>query len=166
MDMFLKKKSTGLSDIEMDRNTSQTLSAPTLNSPMKRGWEIRRHSTFVSPTAVSGSSNEVYSDADKPTVITRESIWDILHFAHYAEIAYINFEKIEVSELLISTFKNNSLFHAPFLISYDHDWKAVVVSIRGTYSAIDVLVDLKIDLEPLDASQPEGMVHSGSSEFH
>ena len=55
---------------------------------------------------------------------------------------------------------------SPYMISFDHEWRAIVVSIRGTYSAADVLVDLSIDLDVLEPYQDEEsgrimFVHSG-----
>ena len=124
--------------------------------------------SFLSPSAEGWGDHPRFNSAptDVPEVITSHDIWDILHFSHYAELAYINFDHFEtLKELVISTSKKNDLFHAPFMISYDHDWKCIVISIRGTYSTADFLVDLKFDLVQLD---PDGdntlMAHSGMLE--
>ncbi|KAI8914498.1 Alpha/Beta hydrolase protein, partial [Gorgonomyces haynaldii] len=95
--------------------------------------------------------------------ITKEDIWDILHFSHYSKLAYVEIDPNRNFDLLLSRSAKNDLFHSPFMISFDHDWKAIVIAIRGTNSAVDVLVDLKIDLAPLETGTPF-MAHSGMLE--
>ncbi|KAI8926576.1 hypothetical protein BC831DRAFT_504386 [Entophlyctis helioformis] len=84
--------------------------------------------------------------------ITREDILDVFHFAHYAEMAYIDYDpdNLKMTDLFIHASSKNDLFVSPYLISFDHDWRSIVISVRGTYSAADVLVDLSIDLDVLD----------------
>jgi hypothetical protein len=124
---------------------------PMFLNPKDRGWDM--HPRFL-------------GNNDNPNKLTAHDIWDILHFSHYAEIAYVNFDTFEaLKDLVISTSKKNDLFHTPFMISYDHDWKCIVISIRGTYSAADFLVDLKFDLCQLDPElDPELLAHSGMLE--
>eukprot|EP00842_Homolaphlyctis_polyrhiza_P002976 jgi/Hompol1/367/HPOL_002148-RA len=100
--------------------------------------------------------------------ITREQIIDVLHFAHYAEIAYMNFQTTNYKkiDLLIHVSPKNDLYMSPYMISFDHDWNAIVIAIRGTYSAADVLVDLCIDLDALPTLEEADhgrvvFVHSG-----
>ena len=50
-----------------------------------------------------------------------------------------------------------NLFHPAFLVCIDHDLKAVVVSIRGTYSWSDALINFTTATEPLAG----GTVHRG-----
>lgn len=134
-----------------------------VKTPLDRGWGNAPHPVHSKSPTKNSEGSIFYPSYLKTSdeKITRESIWDILHFCHYAEMAYINFDVFEQSDLIISTSKKNDLFHAPFLISYDHEWRAIVISIRGTFSALDVLVDLKIDLEALDEQTPHLLAHSG-----
>jgi hypothetical protein len=98
--------------------------------------------------------------------ITRPDILDVIHFTHYANMAYVELDNdIQTkTDILIHFSPFNDLFRAPYLVSLDHDWNSIVIAIRGTYSAADLLVDLKIDsvmLDP-DLSSPERYrVHSG-----
>ena len=58
----------------------------------------------------------------------------------------------------------NDLYQSPFLVSVDHDWNTIVIAIRGTYSASDILVDLNLETEMLDPDlkSPETYkVHAG-----
>jgi hypothetical protein len=83
-------------------------------------------------------------------VMTREDIPDVLYFAPYAEVAYIENQCREYcGENLLLFCDDNDLFKSPFYIARDEKWKVVVVSIRGTYSAADWLVDLQIGQEPI-----------------
>ncbi|KAH6590894.1 hypothetical protein BASA50_008895 [Batrachochytrium salamandrivorans] len=101
--------------------------------------------------------------------IFREDIQDVLHFAHYAELVYVNFDSTAYHnkiDVLIHVSPKNDLYMSPYMISFDHEWRAIVVSIRGTHSAADVLVDLSIDLDVLEPVQDEKegkimFVHSG-----
>lgn len=83
-------------------------------------------------------------------VMTKEDIPDILYFSRYAECAYSEIHSSQVcGEHLIYFSNTNDLFKSPFLITKDHKWKCVVISIRGTYSAADWLVDLQIEPEAI-----------------
>jgi hypothetical protein len=68
-------------------------------------------------------------------------------------------------ELLIHFSEKNELFRQPYMILLDHEWESIVIAIRGTYSAADILVDLNLDLVVLDIPElidgPVQMVHSG-----
>jgi Lipase (class 3) len=135
--------------------------SPEFNNPYSRGWQfipVPPSARKVSITLLSASVDFKFEDT-----ITRDSICDILHFSHYAEIAYINFDLLDLkrSELVIYTSKKNDLYHIPYIISYDHDWRSIVISMRGTFSAIDVLVDLKIDMVPIEENNPHILAHSG-----
>ncbi|KAJ3072772.1 hypothetical protein HK102_006163, partial [Quaeritorhiza haematococci] len=98
--------------------------------------------------------------------VESDEIMDILHFAKYAEVVYNQLEaKTFARENLLHFSDVNDLFKAPYLIALDHEWKSVVVAIRGTYSASDILVDLKFDLTMLDIPElgdgPVHWTHSG-----
>ncbi|KAJ3328403.1 hypothetical protein HDU76_010021 [Blyttiomyces sp. JEL0837] len=103
--------------------------------------------------------------------VTREEIDDILHFARYAEVIYEPEELIAMhieSERLFRHSPDNALFKSPYLIVHDPDADSLVIAIRGTFSAADVLVDLKFDLAELQlpdlkAKYPgvEHWAHSG-----
>ncbi|KAI8923738.1 hypothetical protein BC831DRAFT_24318 [Entophlyctis helioformis] len=60
----------------------------------------------------------------------------------------------------------NRLFKSPFVVCLDHEFKAIVISIRGTLSTTDLLVDLHFGLSDIDiphASQGSvpAQTHSG-----
>jgi predicted lipase len=68
------------------------------------------------------------------------------------------------SDILLHYSPLNDLYQSPFLVSVDHDWNTIVIAIRGTYSASDILVDLNLETEilDLDLESPElYKVHSG-----
>ncbi|KAJ3319792.1 hypothetical protein HDV06_005913 [Boothiomyces sp. JEL0866] len=98
--------------------------------------------------------------------LKQPDIIDILHFSHYANMAYIQLDN-EITgklDMLIHFSLSNDLFRSPYMISLDHDWCSIVIAIRGTYSAADILVDLKFDPvildEDLDCAE-KYLVHSG-----
>ncbi|KAI8896234.1 hypothetical protein BC833DRAFT_109717 [Globomyces pollinis-pini] len=96
----------------------------------------------------------------------RPDILDVIHFCHYANMAYVQLDNEVQSKMdvLIHFSPLNDLFQSPYLVSLDHDWNSIVIAIRGTYSAADVIVDLKLDPEILDEDLPDPesyQVHSG-----
>ncbi|KAJ3356691.1 hypothetical protein HDU91_005510 [Kappamyces sp. JEL0680] len=103
--------------------------------------------------------------AGQEELVKKKDILDILHFALYAKLAYISSEKEAKHSKRIKLLHfspDNDIFESPYLIFMDHVWKTVVIAIRGTKSAADVLVDLKISGARLDSSLgAEYRVHSG-----
>ena len=68
------------------------------------------------------------------------------------------------TDILLHYSPLNDLYQSPFLVSVDHDWNTIVIAIRGTYSASDILVDLNLETEMLDPDlkSPETYkVHAG-----
>lgn len=130
-------------------------------SPYQRGWTFVPSSNFRKASAHSILDIQLSEKVSQE--LTNITICDILHFSHYAEIAYLNFDIFELkkNEMVIFTSKYNDIFHIPYIVSYDHDWQSVVISMRGTFSAVDLLVDLKIDLEPLEEGNQILLAHSG-----
>ncbi|KAJ3278673.1 hypothetical protein HK104_002114, partial [Borealophlyctis nickersoniae] len=107
-----------------------------------------------------GNPHKPMSAFGEPAV-TRDDIADVLHYAHYAEIVYNHAEYACLGpDIILRSSTHNDYFKTPYMVCFDHDHKSVVVAIRGTYSTIDLLVDLKIDLEPLLF---EGMEEEGTT---
>jgi sn1-specific diacylglycerol lipase len=119
---------------------------------------LRPSGSFVYPESF---NPEPMQDSQMPH-LTRSKIRDVFHFAHYAEMAYVslNPEIKRKSDLMVHFSTSNDLFRSPFIVSLDYDWKAIVVSIRGTYSLDDLLVDLKHTPSTLDGEN-DVLVHSG-----
>ncbi|KAJ3112483.1 hypothetical protein HK100_002317 [Physocladia obscura] len=98
--------------------------------------------------------------------VLREEIDDILHFARYAEVVYTpeEFDMIYSDRLHFHT-TDNGIYRSPYLIVHDVDTDSIVIAIRGTYSASDVLVDLKFDVTDISIPDIEGdedhLAHSG-----
>lgn len=68
----------------------------------------------------------------------------MLHYSHYAEIVYNGAEdQVLDPKVVIRASTQNDWYKAPYLVALDHDRKKVVIAIRGTYSMVDLLVDLK-----------------------
>ncbi|KAJ1551716.1 hypothetical protein HK096_003573 [Nowakowskiella sp. JEL0078] len=100
----------------------------------------------------------------------KEDVADVLYFYRYAELAYMHaqFKMVADPSILIHINDKNDIYKPPFYIAFDHEVEAVVVSIRGTYSAADVLSDLKFDLTAINLEglrergiSPIQMTHSG-----
>ncbi|KAJ3165827.1 hypothetical protein HK101_012058 [Irineochytrium annulatum] len=95
-------------------------------------------------------------------MLTREEIDDILHFAIYAEMVYDPSDvEAMVSQHVVRVSVINDLFLSPYIVVKDPDTECVIVAVRGTFSAADVLVDLKFDLEEFEI--PE-LVEAGYAE--
>ena len=98
--------------------------------------------------------------------ITNVHIQDVIHFMHYANMAYVELdaEIQKKTDALLHFNPLNDIFRAPYLVSVDHDWNSIVIAIRGTMTVADLLVDLKLEMEILDndLEYPERYrVHSG-----
>lgn len=109
------------------------------NTPTNNGRMENNDSTFHQNKA---SFNTKYGFE----VMTRDDIADILYFARYAEAVYSHENsKTLCGDKLLLFSNDNDLFKSPYLIARDDEWKVIVISIRGTYSAADWLVDLTIE---------------------
>ncbi|BBN09278.1 sn1-specific diacylglycerol lipase [Marchantia polymorpha subsp. ruderalis] len=92
---------------------------------------------------------------------------DISHYLKWAKAAYrekteLLTADLEVDEKDIIKHETTSAFGQPaYFVALNHAKKAVVLSIRGTFSAIDVLTDLKPHSENFgDGYAHSGMLHS------
>ena len=97
-------------------------------------------------------------------LVTRYDILDILHFSKYAELIYLpNDARAQLGDAIILYKEENELHTSPFLVAIDPLWKSIVIAIRGTYSLIDWVVDLDIELEVFSMPEVEGVhyVHQG-----
>lgn len=65
------------------------------------------------------------------------------------ENALLAHSGLDQSDLIYANFENK-YNQMPYCILIDHKWQSVVVSIRGTLSLEDCLVDVLVDPEPLD----------------
>lgn len=118
--------------------SAQTLSGPSLDSLVNHLAHHHHHQA-----------------KSKSNACTKKDIADVLHFSRYSRLAYqenlfesVGFESNRISFLYLSNA--NSTYEIPFIICLDHEWKAVVISCRGTRSLDDVLVDIKVSGSPLD----------------
>ncbi|KAJ3192765.1 hypothetical protein HK101_006001 [Irineochytrium annulatum] len=120
-------------------------------SPFKFRRGRRKFFNHRSPGMVKRRSVQNQQQQQHGT-LTREEIDDILHFAFYAELVYVPEDVREVVKAhhLLAFSDNNTLFFSPYLIVQDPETECIVISVRGTFSAADMLVDLKFDLEEFD----------------
>jgi sn1-specific diacylglycerol lipase len=86
----------------------------------------------------------------------RSLCFDISHgntvgdnFLHLHRNALIAHSGLDETDLIYANF-NNSYNQMPYSIVIDHKWRSVVISIRGTLSLEDCVVDTLLDPEPLD----------------
>lgn len=56
--------------------------------------------------------------------------------------------------------KENHLFHPPFFVILDPDSNSIVISVRGTLSTADVLVDLNCNLKEIFLADASGILHT------
>lgn len=68
---------------------------------------------------------------------------------------------IDRKDILYATFENK-LFEIPFYVAFDHNYKSIVVSVRGTLSFYDAITDLRIESQNMDLDVPfEALAHKG-----
>jgi sn1-specific diacylglycerol lipase len=71
--------------------------------------------------------------------------------ARYAETKFLKLAGLEDAAIDLEYVQFRiGLARTPYIISVDHDWKSVVVTIRGTYSLDDVVADLTIRPASMD----------------
>jgi hypothetical protein len=99
-------------------------------------------------------------------VMTNADILDVIHFTHYANMAYVELDS-EIQkkfDFLVHFSPLNDIYRAPYLVSIDHDWNCIVIAIRGSVSTADLLVDLQLEMDILDQTLENAAlykVHSG-----
>ncbi|KAJ3415740.1 E3 ubiquitin-protein ligase rbbp6 [Chytridiales sp. JEL 0842] len=123
----------------LDINQSQP-AAPEKES-LFRPWSSRKKNNHHHHRSVVRAMN-------RGTVL-REEIDDILHFVKFAEAAYSPEDVAAFSNGMIKHNQENGLFKTPYFICFDEEMDCFVIAIRGTFSAVDMLVDLKFTLEEL-----------------
>ena len=104
-----------------------------------------------------------------PTKLKKSDIPDILYFAKYMSMMYYRGAVQETiskdPESVLHYSESNDVYKSPYLIILDHEWKSVVITIRGSYSVADLLVDMKVDMVEFNIpeldSAPTQYVHSG-----
>ncbi|RKP01325.1 hypothetical protein CXG81DRAFT_18853 [Caulochytrium protostelioides] len=173
-------------------------------SPMPSSRQVADALAASNPLRLSVATDASDPSAQVEKGVCKEDIIDVLHFAHYAEIAYYtnlqeagSVSHVDASagpdpdpesastatagaprsrrrrakkeakdaikylrrgaELLYHSLQNE-VYQSPYLVVVDHHWKAIVLAVRGTYSAADILVDLNIQLEVLQV--PRSMLVS------
>ncbi|ORY41989.1 hypothetical protein BCR33DRAFT_851991 [Rhizoclosmatium globosum] len=101
------------------------------------------------------------------SILQPEELLDIIHFVQYSEAAY-DTKSIEsmYGKRVIFVSEENQLYKAPYFVVHDNDAKAIIIAIRGTSSAMDVLIDLKLetslfDIPELSAEDEKHEAHSG-----
>jgi len=71
------------------------------------------------------------------------------NWLHVHKNALLAHSGLDDSDLIYANFENK-YNQMPYCIVIDHKWQSVVVSIRGTLSLEDCVVDVLVDPEPLD----------------
>jgi hypothetical protein len=133
---------------------------PNLKSFERKEKRKKRHSHEWS------FASYAFNLSDEARDLKRPDILDVIHFAHYANLAYVALDNhlVKKSDLLVYFSPLNDLFQVPYMVSIDHDWNSIVIAIRGTISTADILVDLSIDTHLLDEDLPQPndfKVHAG-----
>ncbi|KAJ3160997.1 hypothetical protein HK101_000851 [Irineochytrium annulatum] len=153
--------------------TSATSAAPTTQSaapsstktPMSKfsPWTSRRGKAVRNHRTAGAAAKDKHTTGN----ISKEDIIDILHYARFAEVVYAPEEYNTLfGEKKWNMLRNspvNQLFLSPYFIAFDPEEESVVISIRGTFSIEDVLVDLKFDLAEFEI--PE-LIERGETETH
>ena len=71
------------------------------------------------------------------------------NWLHVHRNALLAHSGLDESDLIYANFENK-YNQMPYCIVIDHKWQSVVVSVRGTLSLEDCVVDVLVDPEPLD----------------
>ena len=69
--------------------------------------------------------------------------------------------QLDDDDIVYASFTND-IYQSPFLVLLDHEYRSVVISIRGTLSMGDVITDLVANPEPIQLPEPRAYsVHKG-----
>lgn len=70
--------------------------------------------------------------------------------------------EVDEDDIVYASFMNG-IYRSPFLVILDHEYRSVVVSIRGTLSMGDIITDLVANPEPIELPPPHSQysVHKG-----
>jgi hypothetical protein len=131
-------------ELELEDRVESVLAVQEHESKQSRSYEdipkiLSNRSTdnLVVPdpdVLVGGSSSEsplppvISSDAD--SILERDDIPDILHFANYMSIMY-NKDPENSSFLgqILHINKDNDVYQSPYLVSVDEEWKTIVIAV-------------------------------------
>ena len=83
---------------------------------------------------------------------------------HRNHEGFSNHTEIPIEDIYFSSYSEyNSInvYHPKFYVVLDHKMKSVVVSIRGTLSLHDLLIDLTCEYDSISIKEIQGNVHSG-----
>jgi sn1-specific diacylglycerol lipase len=69
---------------------------------------------------------------------------------HLHELTLIAQAGIESSDVAYASFNSGGFYETPYCIIIDHKWQSVVLSIRGSLTLEDCIVDVLLDPSPLD----------------
>lgn len=70
---------------------------------------------------------------------------------HLHEATMLAHAKLSKSDIAYATFESGGFYETPYCIVIDRKWKSVVLSIRGSLTLEDCVVDCLLDPTPLDA---------------
>lgn len=87
------------------------------------------------------------------------------NWLHVHKNALLAHSGLDESDLIYANFENK-YNQMPYCIVVDHKWQSIVVSIRGTLSLEDCVVDVLLDPEPLDELGQEYGFDSGGQYCH
>ena len=73
------------------------------------------------------------------------------NFLHLHEATMLAHAKLAKSDIAYATFESGGFYETPYCIVIDRKWKSVVLSIRGSLTLEDCVVDCLLDPSPLDA---------------
>ena len=84
------------------------------------------------------------------------------NFLHLHEATMLAHAKLAKSDIAYATFESGGFYETPYCIVIDRKWKSVVLSIRGSLTLEDCVVDCLLDPSPLDAlGEKYGFAGSG-----
>lgn len=149
-----------------DVNETEQFSTFSLSRESKLSNTVKASLHPVSDTGISQTTVNAGDTVVESNAIHKEEIPDILYFAKYMEMMYYNPRELLAEDVLLQYSSDNKLFETPYIIALDTEWECIVIALRGSYSAADILVDLKISLEEfhipeLGENCPTQYVHMG-----
>ena len=73
------------------------------------------------------------------------------NFLRLHEATMLAHAGLQKSDIAYATFESGGFYETPYCIVIDRKWKSVVLSIRGSLTLEDCVVDCLLDPSPLDA---------------
>jgi sn1-specific diacylglycerol lipase len=125
------------------KNSTKSSSSPLRSTTIENNYEDVDEAICTGGGG-SGSNSRQQSDMMMTTTVVGDNC------LHLHELTLIAQAGIESSDVAYASFNSGGFYETPYCIIIDHKWQSIVLSIRGSLTLEDCIVDVLLDPSPLD----------------